>query len=71
MKTTITLVLIYIGMAIFTFGHAASHRELNINICYSYIGLINSTDRTEHVFGAFAAGFMWPLYWSWTLQERN
>jgi len=60
MKYLPLIPIIYLLMAIFTFGHAASHCEKQTyHVC-------DSGDRS---FRGMASAMVWPMYWSWELQE--
>lgn len=49
--------VLYLAVAIFTYGHAASHA-------------LPRHDNAERVAIGLGSGFAWPLYWSWTWQDR-
>ena len=55
----------YVLMAIFTFGHSAANSPLEgcrkpnaISSCTAEAGM-----------GGMMAAIVWPLYWSWELQQ--
>lgn len=48
----------YLIAAILTFGHAASRYTVR-----------NSYESSAVAVPSFFGGLLWPLYWSWTLQE--
>lgn len=62
----------YAAMAVFTFGHSASHNKkvdcefVSGKITNQPCDLMADEDR---VLGAFASAPFWPLYWSWVLQS--
>jgi hypothetical protein len=57
-------ILGYIGMGVFSFGHAGANRK-----CTDGMG--EKCNLGDHAISGLAAGLFWPLYWSWELQEKR
>ena len=65
----IAFVLIFgclVFMPIFTFGYAAVHVK---DPCGDHI-YPHQCDSVDRSFAGFGAAIVWPLYWSWEIQEK-
>lgn len=58
----------YAVIAIFTYGHSASHGKVP-NCLYVDHGICTIRAFDPRAGDAFFAALVWPLYWSWELQE--
>jgi hypothetical protein len=59
----VALISFYPLMAIYTFGHAAADPK-----CRSIMN--EKCNVGDRAFDGLGAAMLWPLYWSWELQER-
>lgn len=55
MRTYEFVLVAYLLIGIFTFGHSASHSADEM--------------KENKAFNGIAAGLSWPLYWSWEIQR--
>jgi len=64
-KWQIILIGIYVGFAIYSFGHCAANHP-----CKSWPSGSTENSRPETIACSLGAGLLWPLYLSWELQHR-